>query len=68
MPYPFHDKRIMRRVALKSWSIRPYLLLCREDRPHRVHQVREVSNGIRYIARSGWPWGLSWQAHPPVGT
>jgi len=34
----------------------PYLLLCREDSGHREHALREVFNGVRFVARSGCPW------------
>ena len=34
----------------------PYLLLCREDAGHREHDVREVFNVLRYVAKTGCPW------------
>lgn len=41
------------------------MLLCREDSAQREHEVREVFNGIRYIARSGCPWRLLPHDLPP---
>lgn len=34
----------------------PYLTLITEEAPQRVYDLREVYNGLRYIARSGAPW------------
>ena len=34
----------------------PYLLLCREDSVHREHDLREVFNAVRYVAKTGCPW------------
>lgn len=34
----------------------PYLLLCREDSGHREHDLREVFNTVRYVAKTGCPW------------
>jgi transposase len=40
------------------WFVLPYLLLCREDAGQREHDLREVFNAVRYVARSGCAWRL----------
>ena len=47
------------------WFVLPYLLLSREDSRHREHDMREVFNGLRYIAKTGCQW--RWMPHdlPP---
>jgi len=43
-------------VPDEEWEfVLPYLLLCREDSGHREHDLREVLNGVRFVARSGCP-------------
>lgn len=34
----------------------PYLALIRADSPQRVHELREIFNGLRWIVRTGSPW------------
>ena len=34
----------------------PYLLLGHEDSVHREHDLREVFNAVRYVAKTGCPW------------
>jgi hypothetical protein len=36
------------------WFVLPHPLLCREDSGQPEHDVREVFNALRYVARSGW--------------
>jgi len=36
----------------------PYLTLMREDAPQRQYSLRELFNGLRYIARTGAPWRM----------
>ncbi len=36
----------------------PYLLLCREDAGQREHDLREVFDAVRYVARSGCAWRM----------
>jgi transposase len=44
-------------VTDEEWSfVLPYLLLCREDSSHREHDLREVFNAVRYVAKTGCPW------------
>ena len=53
-------------VTDEEWAfVLPYLLLCREDSRHREHDLREVFNGLRYIAKTGCQW--RWMPHdlPP---
>jgi len=53
-------------VSDHEWEfVLPYLLLCREDSAQREHAMREVFNGIRYVARSGCPWRLLPNDLPP---
>jgi transposase len=40
------------------WFVLPYLLLCREDSGQREHDIREVFNALRYVARSGCAWRM----------
>ena len=50
----------------EEWAfVLPYLLLCREDSKQREHDLREVFNGLRYIAKTGCQW--RWMPHdlPP---
>jgi len=44
-------------VTDEEWSfVLPYLLLSREDSGHREHDLREVFNAVRYVAKTGCPW------------
>ena len=53
-------------VSDEEWEfVVPYLLLCREDSAQREHDLREVFNGIRYVARSGCSWRLLPHDLPP---
>jgi transposase len=47
---------------------RPYLTLMTEEAPQRDHSLREVFNGLRYIARSGAPWRMMPNDLPPWHT
>jgi transposase len=38
------------------WFVLPYLLLCREDAGQREHELRDVFDAVRYVARSGCAW------------
>ncbi|MDQ2835442.1 MAG: transposase, partial [Acidobacteriota bacterium] len=40
----------------ERWFVLPYLLLCREDRAQRRHDLRTAFNGVRYVARTGAQW------------
>ena len=40
------------------WFVLPYLLLCREDAGQREHDLRDVFDAVRYVARSGCSWRM----------
>jgi transposase len=43
-------------VRDEEWAfVAPYLMLMTEQAPQRVYPLREVFDGLRYIARSGAP-------------
>jgi transposase len=53
-------------VSDDEWEfVAPYLMLMTEDAPQRVYPLREVFNGLRYIARSGAPWRMMPNDLPP---
>lgn len=53
-------------VSEEEWAFAaPYLCLMREDAPQREHSLREVFNGLRYLARAGSPWRLLPHDLPP---
>jgi transposase len=44
-------------VSDDEWAfVAPYLTLITEDAPQRLYELREVYNGLRWIARTGAPW------------
>ena len=55
-------------VSDEEWAFAaPYLALMREDAPQRVHDLREVLNGLRWIVRTGSPWRYMPNDLPPWG-
>jgi transposase len=53
-------------VSDDEWAFAaPYLTLMSEDAPQRVHSLREVFNGLRYIVRTGAPWRMMPNDLPP---
>ena len=53
-------------VSDEEWAFAaPYLALMREDAPQRVHDLREVLNGLRWIVRTGSPWRYMPNDLPP---
>lgn len=53
-------------VSDDEWAfVAPYLMLMSTDAPQRVHDLREVFNGLRYIVKTGAQW--RWMPHdlPP---
>ena len=43
----------------EEWAFAaPYLALVREDAPQRKHDLREMFDAVRWIARAGAPWRL----------
>ena len=50
----------------EEWAFAaPYLTLMREDAPQRVHSLRELFNGLRYIVRAGNQWRMMPKDLPP---
>ena len=50
----------------EEWAFAaPYLTLMREDAPQRVHSLRELFNGLRYIVRAGSQWRMMPKDLPP---
>jgi len=53
-------------VTDDEWNfVAPYLALIREDAPQREYLLREVFNGLRYVARCGGPWRMLPNDLPP---
>lgn len=53
-------------VSDDEWAfLVPYLTLMREDAPQRRHPLRELFNGLRYIARTGLQWRYMPHDLPP---
>src|SRR6478672_7557434 len=53
-------------VSDDEWAFAaPYLTLMREDAPQRDYSLREVFNGLRWMARAGASWRLLPHDFPP---
>jgi transposase len=53
-------------VTDEEWAfVAPYLTLMREDAPQRDHELREVFNGLRWLARAGAAWRMIAHDLPP---
>jgi transposase len=53
-------------VTDEEWSfVAPYLALCREDAPQRDYPLRDVFNGVRYVAKTGFHWRMLPNDLPP---
>ena len=53
-------------VSDEEWAfVAPYLTLLREDAPQRDHPLREVFNGLRWLARAGATWRMLPHDLPP---
>jgi transposase len=53
-------------VSDQEWAfVAPYLTLMKEDAPQRVHDLREVFNGLRWIVRAGASWRMMPNDLPP---
>jgi transposase len=49
-----------------EWAfVAPYLTLMTEDAPQRNHPLRDIFNGLRWIARAGAPWRMMPNDLPP---
>lgn len=56
-------------VADDEWAfLAPYLTLMREDAPQRLYPLRELFNGLRFIARTGLQWRSMPHDLPPWHT
>jgi transposase len=53
-------------VSDEEWEFCvPYLTLMKEDAPQREHPLRDLFNGLRWLARTGSPWRLMPHDLPP---
>lgn len=53
-------------VTDEEWAFcAPYLSLMREDAAQRVHALRELFNGMRYVVRTGCQWRYLPHDFPP---
>ncbi|WP_197340009.1 IS5 family transposase [Ralstonia solanacearum] len=53
-------------VSDEEWSFSaPYLTLMREDAPQRTHDLREMFNALRWMARAGAAWRMLPTNFPP---
>src|SRR4051812_28343053 len=53
-------------VSNEEWAfVAPYLTLMTEHAPQRVYDLREVFNGLRYIAKAGSQWRMMPKDLPP---
>jgi transposase len=53
-------------VSDDEWAfVAPYLTLMTEEAPQRTHSLRDVFNGLRWMARAGAPWRLLPNDLPP---
>lgn len=53
-------------VSDEEWAFSaPYLTLMREDAPQRAYPLREIFNGLRWLARAGAPWRMMPNDLPP---
>jgi transposase len=56
-------------VSDDEWAfVAPYLTLMTAEAPQRVHGLREVFNGLRYIVRTGMQWRYRPHDLPPWPT
>lgn len=56
-------------VSDEEWAfVAPYLTLMKEEAPQRVHSLREVFNGLRWMVRAGAPWRFMPGDLPPWHT
>jgi len=53
-------------VSDDAWAfVAPYVTLMTEDAPQRVHPLRALFNGLRWLIRAGAPWRLMPNDLPP---
>lgn len=50
----------------EEWAFAaPYLTLMREDAPQRDYPLRDLFDGLRWLARAGAPWRMMPNDLPP---
>ena len=55
-------------VSDEEWAfVVSYVTLMNEDAPQREHALREVFNGVRFVARTGCQWRMMPHDLPPWG-
>jgi transposase len=55
-------------VSDDEWAfVAPYLTLMTDEAPPRVHSLRDVFNGLRWLVRAGAPWRMMPHDLPPWG-
>jgi transposase len=53
-------------ISDDEWAlVAPYLTLMTEEAPQRLHSLREVFNGLRWLVRAGAPWRMMPNDLPP---
>src|SRR4051794_32751159 len=53
-------------ISDEEWAlVAPYLILMDEEAPQREYALRDVFNGLRWIARAGAPWRMMPLDLPP---
>lgn len=53
-------------VSDTEWEfLTPYLTLMREDAPQRVHPMRDLFDGVRYVVKAGCQWRMLPHDFPP---
>jgi len=53
-------------ISADEWAfVAPYLTLMTEEAPQRLHSLREVFTGLRWLVRVGAPWRLMPHDLPP---
>jgi len=53
-------------VSNEEWAfVAPYLTLMSEEAPQRVHSLREIFNGLRWLIRAGAAWRMMPHDLPP---
>lgn len=63
---PQREQRYPSDVSDDEWAfVAPYLTLMKEDASQRAHSMREVFNGLRYLARTGVTWRMMPHDLPP---
>ena len=63
---PVREKPYPSDVSDEEWAlVAPYVALLPEDAPQRDHDLREVFNARKWLARAGAPWRLLPHDFPP---